>query len=131
VEELLIEYVIVGEEDCVLLALPETVWFDELVDDAVTGALALLDFEPILDAERVGVAVPVLDDILVLDMEGDPLDVLELIIVVVPVTDDCLVNVKGGERDCELEPVDVLEARIDEVSVGDEDAVLDRGGELV
>ena len=91
----------------------------------VTGALALLDFEPILEAERVGVAVPVLDDIGVLDMEGDPLEVLELIILLVPVTDDCLVNVRGGERDCELEAVDVLEGRIDNVSVGDEVVVLD------
>lgn len=66
-----------------------------------------------------------MDDIPVLDMEGDPLDVLDLIILVVPVRDDCLVDVKRGECDCELEPVDVLEGRIDEVSVGDEDAVLD------
>jgi len=131
VDELLIEYVMVGEEDCVLLALPEAVWFDELVDDAVTGALALLDFEPILDAERLGVVVAVLDDIVVLDVEEEPVDVFDLIIVVVPVIDDCLVNVKRGERDCELEPVDVLEARIDEVSVGDEDVVLDWGGDLV
>lgn len=81
--------------------------------------------EPILEYDTVGVAVPVLDDTPVLDMEGDPLEVLDLIILVVPVILACLVNVRGGEREEEADPVDVLEGRIDIVPVGDEDGVLD------
>lgn len=58
-------------------------------------------------------------------MEGDPLEVLELVEVLVPVILDCLVNVRGGERECELDPVEVLEGRIDELSVGVDVVVLD------
>jgi hypothetical protein len=88
---------------------------DVLVEEPVTVTLALLVFVPNPLAEIVGVAVFVLEDIAVLDMEGEPVEVFDLIILVVPVTDDCLVDVKRGERDCELDPVDVLEGRIDNV----------------
>ena len=86
-----------------------------LVDERVTGALALLDFVPTPDAEIVGVAVFVLDDIPVLDIEGDPVEVLELVIVLVPVLVIRGVRVPLGERDPEDDAVDVLEGRIEAV----------------
>jgi hypothetical protein len=86
-----------------------------LVDERVTGALALLDFVPTPDAEIVGVAVFVLEDIAVLDMEGDPVEVLELVIVLVPVFVIGGVNVPLGEREPEAEAVDVLEGRMEAV----------------
>ncbi len=86
-----------------------------LVDERVTGALALLDFVPTPDAEIVGVAVFVLDDIPVLDIEGDPVEVLELVIVLVPVLVIRGVRVPLGEREPEAEAVDVLEGRMEAV----------------
>jgi hypothetical protein len=105
----------VGQAVEVLLGLVEAVELPVLVDERVTGALALLDFVPIPDAEIVGVGVFVLEDIAVLDMEGDPVEVLELVIVLVPVFVIRGVNVPLGERDPELEAVDVLEGRMEAV----------------
>ena len=56
---------------------------DVLVEEPVTVTLALLVFVPNPLAEIVGVAVFVLEDSCVLDMEGDPVDVFELVIVLV------------------------------------------------
>lgn len=56
---------------------------DVLVEEPVTVTLALLDFVPTPLAEIVGVAVFVLEDIAVLDMEGDPVEVFELVTVLV------------------------------------------------
>lgn len=102
-----------------------------LVDERVTGALALLDFVPIPDAEIVGVAVFVLEDIAVLDMEGDPVDVLELLMVIVAVFVIGAVNVPLGEREPEPEAVDVLEGRIEPVCELEPVCVLDCGADLV
>jgi hypothetical protein len=89
--------------------------FPVRVEEAVTGALALLDFVPTPEAEIVGVAVFVLEDIAVLDIEGDPVEVLELLMVIVPVFVIGGVNVPLGEREPEDEAVDVLEGRIETV----------------
>ena len=86
-----------------------------LVDEAVTVVLALLVLVLNPLAEIVGVAVFVLEDIPVLDIEGDPVEVLELVIVLVPVFVIRGVRVPLGERDPELEAVDVLEGRMEAV----------------
>ena len=66
---------------------------------------------PKLLAEIVGVAVLVLESNMVLDMEEDPVEVLELVIVLVSVFVIRDVNVSLEEREPEVEPVDVLEGR--------------------
>jgi len=99
----------------VLLGLVDAVELPVLVDDRVTGALALLDFVPTPLAEIVGVAVFVLEDIMVLDVEGDPVEVLELVVVLVSVFVIRGVAVLLGEADADVEAVDVLEGRIDAV----------------
>ena len=121
----------VGEELEVLLGLVDMVKFPVLVDEPVTVALALLDFVPTPDAEVVGVAVFVLEDIAVLDIEGDPVEVLELVIVLVPVFVIGGVNVPLGEREPEAEAVDVLEGRMEAVWEPDAVCVLDCGADLV
>jgi hypothetical protein len=105
----------VGQAVEVLLGLVDMVEFPVLVDEPVTVALALLDFVPTPDAEVVGVAVFVLEDIAVLDIEGDPVEVLDLVIVLVPVFVIGGVNVPLGEREPEAEAVDVLEGRMEAV----------------
>jgi len=99
----------------VLLGLVDAVELPVLVDDSVTGALALLDFVPTPLAEIVGVAVFVLEDTMVLDVEGDPVEVLELVVVLVSVLVIRGVAVLLGEADADVEAVDVLEGRIDAV----------------
>ena len=86
-----------------------------LVDEAVTVVLALLVLVLSPLAEIVGVAVFVLEDIPVLDMEGDPVDVLELVIVLVPVFVIRCVRVPLGDREPEDDAVDVLEGRMEAV----------------
>lgn len=105
----------VGQAVEVLLGLVEAVELLVLVDDRVTVALADLVFVPNPLAEIVGVAVFVLEDIAVLDLEGDPVEVLELVVVLVSVFVIRGVNVLLGEADAEVEAVDVLEGRIDAV----------------
>ena len=77
--------------------------------------MALLVLVPNPLADIVGVAVPVLEGTIVLDIEGEPVEVLELVIVLVSVFVIRGVNVPLGEREAEVDPVDVLEGRIDDV----------------
>ena len=121
----------VGQAVEVLLGLVDMVEFPLEVEEAVTVALALLDFVPTPDVEVVGVAVFVLEDIAVLDIEGDPVDVLELVIVLVPVFVIGGVRVPLGEREPEAEAVDVLEARMELVCELEPVCVLDCGADLV
>lgn len=88
---------------------------DELVDEAVTVALALLVFVPKPLADIFGVAVLVLEGTIILDMEGDPVEVFELVVVLVSEFVIRGVNVSLGERETDVSPVDVLEGRIDTV----------------
>lgn len=121
----------VGQEVEVLLGLVEAVELLVLVDDRVTVALADLVFVPNAVAEFVGLAYLVLEVIAVLDMEGDPVEVLELVVVLVSVFVIRGVNVPLEERDPDAEPVDVLEGRIEPVWVEEDEDVLDIGGDLV
>jgi len=61
------------------------------------------------------VAVLVLDDSMVLDIEEDPVDVLEIVELLVSVFVIRDVNVPLGEREAEADPVGVLEGRIESV----------------
>ena len=105
----------VGQAVEVLLGLVEAVELLVLVDDRVTVALADLVFVPNAVAEFVGLADLLLEVIAVLDMEGDPVEVLELVVVLVSVFVIRGVNVPLEERDPDAEPVDVLEGRIEPV----------------
>jgi len=102
-----------------------------LVDERVTVELADLVLVPNPLAETVGLEDLVLEDTIVLDIEGDPVDVLELVIVLVSVVVIRGVNVPLGEADADVEAVDVLEGRIDTVCVDDAVCVLDWGADLV
>jgi hypothetical protein len=121
----------VGQAVEVLLGLVDMVEFPLDVDEAVTVALALLVFVPNPLADIVGVAVFVLEDIAVLDMEGDPVEVLELVMVLVSVFVIGDVRVPLGDREPEAEPVDVLEARIEPVCELEPVCVLDWSADLV
>ena len=81
--------------------------------------------------EIVGVAVLVLEDMAVFDMEGVAVEVLELVVVLVWVEVTRGVNVLLGEADADAEDVEVLEGRIDDVWEPVEVCVFDCGADLV
>lgn len=101
------------------------------MDEAVIVTLALLVLVLIPLAESVGLADLVLEDTIVLETEEDPVEVLELVVVLVSVLVIRGVSVPLGERDPDAEPVDVLEGRIESVCVDDAVCVLDCGADLV
>jgi hypothetical protein len=121
----------VGQAVEVLLGLVLVLEFPVPVDDAVTVALEDLVFVPNPDVEVVGVAEFVFDEILVLDIDEEPVDVLLGASVLVTVTEDCLVWVTGGDRETDAEEVGVLDPRIEPVCEPEPDDVFDEGGELV
>lgn len=109
----------------VLVGLGVIVPFGVAVDERVVLVLADLVLVPNPLAVSVGVAELVLEDMRVLDMEGEPVEVLELVIVAVSVELTRGVNVPLGERGAEAEAVGVLEERIDSVCVDEAVCVLD------
>ena len=125
------ENVVVAQLVEVLLGLEVNVLFDVAVDERVELVLADLVLVPNPLADTVGVDEVVLEDMRVLDIDGDPVDVLELVSVLVSVELIRGVNVPLGDSEADAEAVGVLEGRIDNVSVGEEVVVLDWGDDLV
>jgi hypothetical protein len=99
--------------------------FDVAVDERDELVLADLVLVPKLLVEIVGVAVLVLEGNMLLDMEEDPVEVLELVILLVSVELIRDVDDPLGEREAEAEAVDVLEGRTDIVCVDEPVCVLD------
>jgi hypothetical protein len=99
----------------VLVDLELIVVFDVEVDERVELVLADLVLVPNPLTDTVGVAVFVLEGIIVLDMEGEPVDVLVEVTVPVSVFVIRGVNVPLGQREAEADAVGVLEPRTEDV----------------
>ena len=99
----------------VLVDLELIVVFDVEVDERVELVLADLVLVPNPLTDTVGVAVFVLEGIIVLDMEGEPVDVLVEVTVPVSVFVIRGVNVPLGEDEAEADAVGVLEPRTEDV----------------
>lgn len=101
------------------------------VEEAVTVALALLVLVPNPDALSVELDDAVLEDVIVLEVDAEPLIVLELVIDAVTVGVTFIVHVIKGDRDPDADAVGVLDGRTDSVPEAEPDDVFDCGGERV
>ena len=108
-----------------MLGLVDIVEFPVEVEDAVTVALAERVFVTNPDALSVGVEEPVLDDVVVLDIDADPVIVLEVVTDELRVGVNFIVPVIKGDRDPDADAVGVLDERTDTVPEAEPDDVFD------
>ena len=121
----------VGQAVEVLLGLVDAVELLVLVEDRVTVALALLVFVPSPDAVILELDDVVLEDVIVLEVDADPVIVLEVVTDAVTVGVNFIVPVIKGDRDPDADAVGVLDGRTDSVPEAEPDDVFDWGGERV
>lgn len=121
----------VGQAVEVLLGLVLIVELPLDVEEAVTVAVVECDLVPRAEAESVGVDDPVLEDVAVLEIEEDPVIVLELVIEEVRVNVVLIVPDTKGERDADADAVGVFDGRTEAVPEPEPDDVFDGGGDLV
>jgi hypothetical protein len=121
----------VGQAVEVLLGLVLIVEFPVRLEEAVTVALALLVFVPNPDTVILELDDIVLEDVIVLELDADPVIVLELVTDAVTVGVNFIVPVIKGDRDPDADAVGVLDGRTDSVPEAEPDDVFDWGGERV
>lgn len=114
-----------------MLALELIVRLPDEVEDDVIAELRDDVLDTIDDLVYVGLVVPVLEDVIVLDIEADPVIVFELVIEGVKVEVVLIVPDTKGERDADADAVGVLDGRTEAVPEPEPDDVFDGGEDLV